>query len=120
VSNYNEIVNKGRPFIEAKYLGVDIAEQMCKVKGNALVKENRVMRKHTLKNKHGIHVFTEFMPPGSVVERDARGDIVRVLDDKGVLVVQSVPDGAQDRVTLTQYFRGGVGFKVSGQLEVLG
>lgn len=107
----------GKPFIVGTYLGMNISELMCKVKGNANLKENRVIAKHTVTNSNGIHVYSEFLPPGTIVDKDESGLITKVLLPDRSLKVQQVKSGAEVVVDLFKYARDGVGIDIMGDLH---
>jgi len=110
-------ITAGRPFIVGTYLSFDVAEQQCKVRGNPNVRENRVLIKHTVKNRLGIIVLVEFLEPGAIVERDASGDVLKVKTVKNELITQSIKTGAPCVITCSQFDRDGVGFKAMGTIE---
>jgi len=109
-------IKSGKPFIVGTFLGMEPSEQMCKTKGNPNVKENRVILKHMVRNKNGIHVFSEFLPPGSTVEKDKTGEITKVTDDKGVVRASSMKVGQEVCVDLFAFERDGVGMKIMGEV----
>jgi len=112
-------IKNGKPFITGTFLGTDIAELMCKVKGSATVKESRVIRKHTVKNKNGIHVYSQFLNPGSRVERDKSGDVLKVIDEHGAEVVGTLKMGEEVVVDLQAYNRDGIGIAIMGEVTKL-
>jgi len=112
-------VASGKPFIVGTYLGVEPSELMCKVKGRPDMKENRVIRKHTVKNRNGLHVYSEFMQPGSRVEKDTLGNIVKVFDEKGKEVNGTLKVGQEVVVDLWKFERDGVGIDIMGEVKAL-
>lgn len=112
-------VQSGKPFITGRYLGMSFSELMCKVKGNPNLKENRIVLKHTVSNANGIHVYTEFLPPGTVIEKDSGGVITKaVLPDRSERT-QAIKSDAEVVIDLFKYQRDGVGLDVMGDLHVV-
>jgi len=112
-------VRAGKPFIVGQFVRMDIQEQMCRVAGNPAMKENRVIRKFTVMNANGVHVHSDFMEPGSRVERDSAGAVVKVFDKSGVEVKSSLKVGDTVIVDLRQYDRDGVGYRIAGECAKL-
>jgi hypothetical protein len=110
---------QGKPFIVANYFGYQISELMCKTKGNPNIKENRVIAKHTVANTNGIHVYSEFLPPGTVVEKDKSGTAIKAILPDRSEKTQVIKTGAEVLVTLFKYARDGVGMDIMGDIEVI-
>jgi len=110
-------VNSGKPFIVGIYIGMSTGELSCKVKGNPNLKENRVICKHTVMNKNGMHVFSEFLQPGAVCEKDKTGQVTRVLLADKTEKVQLIKDGTEVVVDLFKFARDGVGYDIMGEIH---
>jgi len=101
------------------YLGCKFEEMLCKTKADPNVKEVRVIVKHTVHNQNAIHVYSEFLPPHTVVEKDKNGVITKATLPDRSEKVQNVKNGAEVLVTVTSYDRDGVGVRIMGDLEVV-
>lgn len=95
-------VASGKPFIVGTYLGSTTDTIKAKSKANPLIKVDRVVRKHTVHNKNGIHVFSEWHNEGVV---------------EAAVPPPALTAGQEVVVTLFKFSRDGVGYDIMGDVE---
>jgi len=99
-----DLVASGKPFICGIYLGGDPATISMRDKTDRKKREDRVVIKHLVKNRNGIHVHTEWLDGGHTEEHAAK--LVTIKTGTPVLVV------------LSEYARDGVGIAFRGEITV--
>jgi len=119
IAKLQSLVESGKAFIVGRFLGCEVGEMLCRVKGDASKKELRIIRRHTVHNRNAVHVYTEFLNVGARVEKDKDGRITKVWDDKNIELTSNLKEGQEVLVVLQKYERDGAGHNIQGEVSAL-
>lgn len=111
----DSLINAGKPFVIARYLGSSNSEMMCKTKADPTKKENRVFVKHTFAGRGGMYLLQQWTNPGGIVKDGI------VYDEKGARVVApfTAKEDSEVLIVLDGMERDGVGFNIRGTVTEL-